>query len=628
MKAKMLLAVLLYTAVGAAQHGQEWPIYGGDAGGMRYSPLVQVSRANVRNLQVAWRWRTGEVPIREKGATPGKFEATPLMIGDVLYVSTPYNRVVALDAVSGHELWSYDPRAYDGGQPLRPTGFVHRGLAAWSDGHGRRIFLACRGRLIALDAANGAPIADFGKGGEIDLLADLAWKVNPRHNENTSPPVVYKNLVIVGNSVADGLIYQHAPPGDVQAFDVHTGKRVWRFRTVPPPGELGNTTWEDRSWQVSGHANVWAPMVVDDRRGLLYLPVSTGQNDYYGGQRKGDNLFADSLVCLDATTGRRVWHFQTVHHALWDYDGVMAPTLGTIEADGRRIEMVAAVSKTGFTYVFERATGRPVWPIQEREVPQSDVPGERTSRTQPFPTKPPPFSKQGFTLDDVVDFTPELRAEALAVLKPYRFGPLFTPPSLQGTLTLPGDQGGANWGSAAFDPETSMLYVRSTNWPRISALAKPESGSEDIGYEAARVNMGTIANGIPIHKPPYGVVTGIDMNKGTLRWQVPAGDMPSVRNSPALRGLHLPPLGAVGHAGPMVTRGGLVFVCGDSRLLAYDKTDGTTLWQGDLSVLSDATPMTYQTRAGRQFVVVASGAGTDAALVAFTLAGPVPTLPH
>ena len=333
---------------GAAAPSGEWKTYGGDPGAMKFSPLAQITRDNVHLLQSAWEWRTGERPDSATGARPGLFEATPLMIGDTLFLSTPYNQVVALNGSTGSELWRYDPRAYDAGQPPNGMGFVHRGVAAWSDGKSRRIFLNSRWRLIALDAATGKPISSFGTGGEIDLTADLIHPANRLHYTNTSPPLVWRDLVILGNGVADRLTYQGDPPGDVQAFDVRTGKRMWRWSPIPREGEYGAETWEAGAWRRVGHTNVWAPFTVDSARGLVFLPVSTPSNDYYGGARKGDNLFAESLVALDARTGRRVWHFQTVHHGLWDYDPPAPPLLATVHKGGRPVDLVALPGKTGF----------------------------------------------------------------------------------------------------------------------------------------------------------------------------------------------------------------------------------------------------------------------------------------
>jgi glucose dehydrogenase len=621
----------------AAQKG-DWPVYGGDAGDSKYSALTTINRGNVNRLVPAWDWKTGESAIPEtastKAARPGNFQVTPLVINDTMYLSTPFNRVVALDARTGRELWRYDPRAYEAGQPSNGTGFVHRGVAAWSDGNERRIFIASRWRLIALDARTGRPSAGFGENGIVDLAADLIWSINRLHYTNTSPPVVWRDLVIVGNGVGDRLMYRNDPPGDVQAFDVRTGRRVWRFSPIPQKGEFGNETWGADSWRRMGHTNVWAPFSVDAQRGLVYLPVSTPSNDYYGGDRPGDNLFAESIVCLDANTGRRVWHFQTVHHGLWDYDIPASPVLGTIRVDGRAIDMVTVLGKTGWAYVFDRVTGKPVWPIEEKPVPSSDVPGEVASRTQPVPTKPAAFAKQGFGEADVIDFTPALKAAALEELKKWRTGPIFTPPSEQGTIQMPGVVGGAGWGGGAFDPETGMLYVKASNSPGVMRLRKPdptESDTVEGGWVIDRTAGLRVAAGgargqrlpsLPINKPPYGTLTAIDLNTGEHRWQVTIGDSPEIRNHPLLRELHLPPVGVSGSPGPIVTAGGLVFLTGGGdTLYAVDKANGRVLWEADLGSRGYSVPMTYQTRDGRQYVVIATGAGNDAVLRAFALPG-------
>ncbi len=617
----VLSAILLsrLTALGG-QSGTDWPVYGRDPGGTKYSPLAQINRRNVSQLTVAWKWKVGEQPIPEKGVSPGQFEATPLMIDDILYLPTPYNRVVALNANNGEEIWSYDPHAYNWRNPPPSIGFIHRGVAAWSNAKQRRIFLNSRWRLIALDAKTGKPTPDFGNNGDVDLTEVLGWKGDKPDYGSTSPPVVFKDLVIVGNSVPDNFVYKNAPPGDVLAFDVHNGHLVWRFHTIPRDDEFGSETWKDGLKELGGHANIWPPFVADEKRGLLYLPVTTPANDYYGGYRKGANLFGDSIVCLDANTGKRMWHFQVVHHGLWDYDGVMTPNVVTIHPDGKSIDAVVAVSKTGFLYAFDRITGKPVWPIEEKPVPESDVPGEETSPTQPFPLKPPPFAKQGFTLDDFVDFTPEIKSMALEKLKPYRLGPIFTPPSFEGTIQMPGSEGGANWGGASFDPESEILYVKSSNLPKVAQIRRPDPGVPDPAYIGSGGLSLTVGDGIPIQKPPYGVVTALDLRRGEKVWQVPVGDTPAVRNNPLLKGVKLPVLGSAGHSGLIVTKGGLIFISsGDIQLHALDTRDGKILWNGDLEFRSEATPMTYMTRAGRQFVVVAAGRGTDATLIAFAL---------
>ena len=360
------------------------------------------------------------------------------MIGGVLYVSTPYNRVVALEAETGAQIWSYDPRTIEDGQPPNGTGYVHRGIAAWRDGGRLRLFLNTRYRLICLDAETGKPITSFGTDGIVDLSQGLIRPIEKLHYTNTSPPVVYKDLVILGNGVGDRLAYKNDPPGDVRAFNARTGKQVWSFHTIPQQGEFGNDTWQGDSWKVAGHTNVWAPMTLDERRGLLYLPVSTPSNDFYGGARHGANLFAESLVCLDANTGTRKWHFQITHHGVWDYDLASPPNLVTLTVRGRKVDAVVQLTKQSLVFVFDRVTGKPIWPIEERPVPQSDVPGEQTSPTQPFPTRPAPLLPLGVSLDDAFDLTPELKAAAQAEMKKYRLGPLYTPPSLEGTIMRPG----------------------------------------------------------------------------------------------------------------------------------------------------------------------------------------------
>ena len=615
--------------------GDDWPSYGGDPGGLKYSPLDQIDRDNVARLVLGWTWETGEVaiptaatPTVGQRVAPGAFETTPIVVNDTMWVVTPYSRVVALDARTGEEYWSYDPRAYDFGNLHRGCRFCHRGIAQWTDGRERRIFLNSRWRLIALDAATGRPVEEFGDRGTVDLVENLAWEANRLHISNTSPPSVFEDIVIVGSGVPDDRVYRRNPPGDVQAFDARTGRLRWTFHTIPKAGEAGVETWEDDAWSYTGSANVWAPFTVDTARGLVYLPVSTPNNDFYGGHRRGDNLFAESLVCLDARTGERVWHFQTVHHGLWDYDLPGPPTLVSITVDGRPIDAVVALGKTGFAYVLDRVTGEPVWPIEERAVPESAVPGEVPSPTQPFPTRPAPFARQGVTEDDLIDFTPELRAEALEVFRRHRSGGPFTPPSLEGTITLPGLIGGAGWGAGATDPETRVIYVKAYDSPALGRVQPAEPGTADADYVPDFGGDLSVADGLPILRPPYQTLTAIDLNTGDHLWRVPFGDDSVLREHPALRGLDLPPLGGLPQshgsaAGPLVTAGGLVFVAGGAPwLAAVDVSDGATLWRGDLGGgIGRANPMTYRTSEGRQYVVVATSAPgmTDSKLQAFVL---------
>lgn len=615
----------------------DWPVYGGDAGGMRYSTLADINRDNVNGLVRAWTWATGESPIpltdSTRAARPGTFQATPLVVNDTMYLSTPFNRVVALDASNGRELWRFDPGAHRFGQPSNGTGFVHRGVALWTDGRERRVFINSRWRLIALDASSGKPVPSFGTNGEVDVTAGLDWAVNPLHYTNTSPPVIWGDLVILGNGVGDRLMYRQDPPGDIQAFDARTGRRAWRFRTVPQPGEYGNDTWRDDSWKHTGHTNVWAPFTIDSARGLLYLPVGTPSNDWYGGRRKGENLFGESILCLDARTGRRVWHFQVAHHGLWDYDLPAPPNVVTIRRPSGPVDAVIVPTKQGFVFAFDRVNGTPLWPIEERQVPASDVPGEEAWPTQPFPSRPAPVSQQGFTLDDVIDFTPAIREAARAEAARYRSGPLYTPPSMQGTITMPGAIGGVGWGGAAYDPGSNTLYVKATNQPALWRIARRETPSDTIDFEYApdlgnsSVSVRVPGPGgartppLPINRPPYGTLTAIDMATGDFRWQVPIGDSPEVRDHPALRGVDLPAmLGVAGAPGATVTRGGLVFLSGGgSTFYAVDTRDGRVRWSAPLGQRAYANPMTYRTRMGNQFVVIATGAGEGATLQAFAL---------
>jgi quinoprotein glucose dehydrogenase len=613
-------------AAGAASADQDWPYYGGDPGGMKYSALADINAGNVASLKLAWQWQTGEQPLAAYGTSPGMFEATPLVADGVMYLSTPYNRVVALDAASGRELWAYDPEAYRDGQVPNGTGFVHRGVALWRNARSGalRVLMNSRYRLVELDARTGTPVPEFGDGGIVNLLDGLQWPVDPKHYTNTSPPVVYRDLVIVGNGVADKLIYRRDPPGDVRAYDARSGRLVWSFHTVPRDGELGADSWGNASNQYTGHTNVWAPMTLDPKRGLLYLPVSTPSNDYYGGNRPGANLFADSLVCLDASTGARRWHYQLVHHGLWDYDMPAPPSLVRIARRGRAVDAVVQLTKQGYVFVFDRVTGKPLYPIEERAVPASDVTGERSWPTQPVAMGLPALVPQGVSMDDATDLTPALHEEALAVLGRLRLGPLFTPPSVQGTLMRPGVLGGADWGGGAFDPETGTLYVKVNDdptliYPDFTAAdgSAPEVGPNDAGDVSLFLH-----HRIPILKPPYAYLDALDLGTGQMRWQVPFGDNEALRRHPALKDAKLPArLGAVGTAGVIVTRGGLVFAGGgDEAFHALDKRTGAELWTYPTTGLkTTGTPMTYRS-GGRQYVVIAvGGPGSGAKLLAFAL---------
>ena len=637
-------SALLLLSLASPLAGQrvDWPTTSGDPGALRYSPLTDIDRSTVQRLAVAWRWKTGEHNVPEgpnqKAARPGLFQASPVVIGDTLYVSTPYAQVAALDARTGREMWRYDPEAWRAGQPSNGTGLVHRGVATWATPRERRVFINARWKLVALDAATGKPIPTFGTDGTVDLVAKLRRPVNRLHYTNTSPPIVFGDLVIVGNGVGDRLRYRNDPPGDIQAFDVRTGERVWSFHTIPDSGEFGWKTWEDGSYAYMGHTNVWAPMSLDVKRGLLFLPIGTPTNDWYGGDRKGDNLFAESVVALDARTGKRVWHYQIVHHGLWDYDLPAPPVLATITWNGRPRDVVAVPSKTAWIYVFDRESGAPIWPIVERPVPPSDVPGERASPTQPMPTNPAPFALQAVTEDDLIDFTPELRRRALDVFSRYRSGAIFTPPSMEGTITMPGSIGGAGWGSTAYDPVSHTLYVKATNNPSLFRIARGVP-NDTIGFDytadLAQSGLGVTADPdsgradhapprqLPLIKPPYGTMTAIDLDTGKRRWQVTLGDTPEIREHPLLKGLSLPALGVAGAVGGTVTAGGVIFATGGGDVLyALDTRDGRVVWHATLDAgRGYSNPVTYRTANGVQYVVIAAGGGSDAELVAFSIDG-------
>ncbi len=642
----------------------EWPNWGGDAAQTKYSTAGDITASNVRDLERAWTWQTIDQPMPEYDLRPGPFETTPIMIDDVLYLSTSFHRVVALNAETGAQLWVFDPRTHEEGRPLSATGLNSRGVAFWRGDDGQvRILVAGRQRLFSVDAKTGKLDAAFGAGGAVTLTADLGREIPRLQTQATSPPVVYKNLVIVGSGVPDRLQYRNDPPGAVQAFDLRTGKRAWVFFTIPQSTrDFGASTWANDSWKQAGHANVWAPMAIDEARGLLYLPTSTPSGDYWGGWRGGANLFAESIVCLDAATGQRKWHFQAVHHGLWDYDFGSPPTLVTITADGSRIDAVAQVSKQGFTYVLDRVSGKPVWPIEERPVDtKTDVAGERPSPTQPFPTRPPALGPQGISLADANDLTPEIKRLAEQQLRRFRLGPLFTTPSLGGTVQRPSQTGAANWGGAAFDPETGRLYVKVSDTYHVSRVCRNDRTDPYVdwdysnycgqaglfvyrgpqgpsGARGATIPAGVDNNipdtvgwsgpelgAIPLTKPPYAHVVAVDLNRGEIAWRVPFGEgNPAIRASALLKGVTVPArLGTTGAPGLLVTGGGLIFIGGgDPYLYAFDKATGQELSRVATPYRTSANPMTYRTRSNRQFVVIASGTGPEAAIAAFALRSP------
>lgn len=594
----------------------EWPVYGADFANTQYAPLDQINAGTIGSLEIAWVWESADVPLIEKSRKlfSFSFEATPIMVGGTLYTSTSLSQAAAIDPATGEARWVFDPESYKTGRPPN-WGYINRGVTYWVDGDDKRIFIGTGdARIIALDAGTGKPVTAFGDKGEIDLKKDQPGLMRASQIGITSPPAICRGVLVTGYGISDIVRTKEMPRGQVRGFDVRTGEPRWTFELIPRQGEVGNGTWEDGSWEYTGNGNAWAVIAADEELGYVYVPTSTPTSDFYGGNRPGHNLFAESLLCLDATTGERIWHFQFVHHGLWDYDTPAAPTLIDITVDGKPIRAVAQVTKQGYCYVFDRATGEPVWPIEERPVPQSGVPGESSSATQPVPSKPPPFERQGISVDDLVDFTPELRARALEIVKPHRLGPLFTPPSMEGTIQLPGSSGGANWGGAAFDPESGVLYVPSISSPIVVTIGEADPNRSNLGYLRVRPQRIDGPQDLPLIKPPYGRITAIDLNRGDLLWQVPNGDGP--RDHPLLRDLDLPPLGHVGRAGPLLTKS-LLFVAdgntttntagrdgGGTGFRAYDKATGRVVWEIDLPANATGTPMTYMHH-GKQFIVVA-----------------------
>jgi quinate dehydrogenase (quinone) len=602
--------LLLHTSAANDRAATDWRWYGGDAGGGRHSTLADIHTGNVSRLRRAWTYHTGDLGEDHRpNVRPTAFETTPLAVDGVLYLSTPTGRVVALDGDSGRERWRFEPPPRTPGARLRRG--AHRGVAYWEGagprGRERRILYGTPdGRLVALDAVSGLPVPAFGAGGFVDLREGVAEAWPKAELGVSSPPAVFRDLVITGTLVQE--FPAQGPAGDVRAFDVRTGALAWRFHTVPRPGEPGHQTWDGESWKDRSGANVWSVMSVDAERGLVFLPLGSATYDFYGGDRKGDNLFANSLVALDAATGRLRWHFQTVHHDLWDFDLPAQPTLVTVRREGREVAAVAQVTKSGFVFVFDRVSGKPLFDVEERPVPQSRLPGETTSPTQPIPVRPPALVRQSIARADLSTVTPESHAYCASLFDQARTGPLFTPPDAELTLTFPGTLGGATWSGAAFDPATRRLYV---NVNEVGALGRMDRASPDAPLPYRRASpWGEYArfwdeHHWPCQQPPWGTLNAIDLDRGEIAWKVPLG----VVDPLVERGL--PATGTPSLGGAIATAGGLVFIAGtnDSRFRAFDARTGRELWTSRLEASGHATPMTYRGRKGRQYVVIAAGGG-------------------
>lgn len=613
----------------------EWAAYAGNDRAIKYSPLDQINRENVGELRIAWRQSAIPIALRDGldiVNVPANYQHTPLMVGGKLFMQTALGNVAALDPATGEVIWAQDPPERGGG--------ASRGLAYWNDGQDSRIVLLQGQRLIALSAGTGAPIADFGASGQIDLAQGYDRPVEGYRWRG--PPTVVGDVIVVAGVPAPATDYlnenqratKEAPPGDVRGYDVRSGEHLWTFHVVPRPGEPGYETWANGSAEYSGNSGAWSWMSADEELGYVYVPLEDPTGDFFGGDRPGDNLYSNSLVCIDARTGELVWHFQAIHHGLWDYDLPSPPILVDVTIDGRLRKVAVQLSKQAFAYVLDRETGEPIWPIEERPVPQGDTPGERYSATQPIPTRPPALDQQGMTIDDLIDFTPELREQAIAVLNRFRSGPLYTPASSsQATIVMPGTVGGTNWNGGSVDPETGILYVPTIRLPVIAELVESKHPESNIAYVRRASGLPTnlqLPNGLPIVKPPYGSIVAVDLNEGAILWRVPNGEGP--RDHPALADLDLPPLGTIGRASPLTTKS-LLFLGegmglgvpripewgGGKMFRAYDKQTGDVVWELELPGGTTSAPMTYLAD-GKQYIAVAVGwEGTPAELIALAL---------
>jgi quinoprotein glucose dehydrogenase len=592
---RLRLSGAAYAETAAAR---EWRHYGGDPGAMRYSPLDQINRSNVSKLRPAWVHKVGDT--LERPATT--IECTPIVIDGILYLTTAQVKTRALKAATGEVLWEFDPFA---GTSARRSRGVSRGVTYWQDGDGpqrskdKRIFTAAMDMLYCLNAETGKLIEGFADHGVLDLKQGLDQDMSELSFSHTTPPAIYRDVLILGGGGGEGP--QPAAPGHIRGYDVRTGKRLWIFHTIPRPGELGHDTWEGDSWKTAGGANNWAGMSVDEERGLVFVSTGSPTFDFYGGDRQGANLFGNSVLALKAATGERVWHFQTVHHDVWDYDLPAQPALVSFRQNGRTVDAVAQVTKTGMLFLFERGSGKPIFDIEERPAPKSDVPGEQTWPTQPFPVKPPPFSPHRFTADDITNISPQSHAYVKEIYDKSRAGSIYTPPSLAGTVICPGFLGGALWGGCSFDPVAGRLYVNSSANSNLMTLA-PARQEDSFPYRHKGYVRFLDHEKYPAIKPPWGWVTAIDLAKGEFAWREILGELPELTK----RGI--PKTGTLNVGGTITTAGGLVFVAAtqDERIRAFDSKTGETLWEEQLNAGGYATPCTYEAN-GKQYVVIAAG---------------------
>ena len=650
----LIIAVAVACWTTASVHGQtgalkgEWRTYGGDLGHTRYAPLDQINAGNFSKLEVAWRFKTDNLGPRLEF----NLQSTPLVVGNRLFSTGGTRRaVVSLDAATGELLWvhSEDEGARGAAGPRQLSG---RGLSYWTDGKEERILYVTQGyRLVALDAKTGNRVPSFASNGILDLKADLDRSIDLTTGSVGlhATPVVAGDIVLVGAAFETGANPKSKSniKGAVRAFDVRTGKRLWMFKTIPEPGEVGAETWEDDSWAYTGNTGVWAQISVDLELGMAYLPVEMPTHDYYGGARPGNGLFGETLVAVDLKTGQRKWHYQLVHHGIWDMDIPCAPILADITVNGKTIKAVAQPTKQAFLYVFDRVTGQPIWPIEEKPVPQGDTPGERYSKTQPIPSKPAAYNRQGLAVDDLIDFTPALRAEAVKAIEKYKIGPVFTPPVVSqadgpiATLQMASQGAATNWPGGAYDPETHILYVHSQSAVATLGLVPPPPGAApDVRYHQGTVLAGArrsggsgsasaaeggavtalTIQGLPLVKPPYGQLNAISLDTGDILWQVPHGETPdTIKNHPALKGLNIPRTGRPGNVGTLVTK--TLVISGEpgfgitstgqrgAMLRAYDKKTGAEVGAVYMPAPQTGSPMTYMLN-GRQYLIVAISGGS------------------